>query len=82
MFVAVGGLKVEVIRSAPSNKPHSSRQRGGALGARMNLFDRFARVVKVVPSVIYPYVSPHNGIKTFLSIIMAAKWYSLSFSWS
>ncbi|KAI5351244.1 PREDICTED: membrane-associated [Prunus dulcis] len=42
----VGALKVEVIRVAPSNRPHYSRQRGGALGARMNLFDRFARVVK------------------------------------
>ncbi|CAL2229785.1 unnamed protein product [Prunus armeniaca] len=42
----VGPLKVEVIRVAPSNRPHYSRQRGGALGARMNLFDRFARVVK------------------------------------
>ncbi|BBN70483.1 plastid transcriptionally active 4 [Prunus dulcis] len=42
----VEALKVEVIRVAPSNRPHYSRQRGGALGARMNLFDRFARVVK------------------------------------
>ncbi|XP_068333533.1 membrane-associated protein VIPP1, chloroplastic-like isoform X3 [Pyrus communis] len=33
-------------RVAPSSRPHYSRQRGGALGARMNLFDRFARVVK------------------------------------
>ncbi|KAF4373300.1 hypothetical protein CsatB_021373 [Cannabis sativa] len=37
----VGALKVEVVKSARSNKI-----RGGALGARMNLFDRFARVVK------------------------------------
>ncbi|KAM1635185.1 hypothetical protein ACFX1S_013342 [Malus domestica] len=42
----VEALKVEVIRVAPSSRPHYSRQRGGALGARMNLFDRFARVVK------------------------------------
>ncbi|XP_048427427.1 membrane-associated 30 kDa protein, chloroplastic-like isoform X2 [Pyrus x bretschneideri] len=43
---SVEALKVEVIRVAPSSRPHYSRQRGGALGARMNLFDRFARVVK------------------------------------
>ncbi|KAB2611238.1 membrane-associated 30 kDa protein [Pyrus ussuriensis x Pyrus communis] len=42
----VGALKVEVIRVSPSSRPRYSRQRGGALGARMNLFDRFARVVK------------------------------------
>ncbi|CAN6707268.1 unnamed protein product [Malus baccata var. baccata] len=42
----VGALKVEVIRVAPSSRPQYSRQRGGALGARMNLFDRFARVIK------------------------------------
>lgn len=48
----VGALKVEVIKSAPSNKPHSFRQRSGALGARMNLFDRFARVVKSYANAI------------------------------
>ncbi|KAH7547570.1 membrane-associated 30 kDa protein, chloroplastic [Ziziphus jujuba] len=42
----VGALKVELIRLSPSNGQHSFRQRGGALGAQMNLFDRFARVVK------------------------------------
>ncbi|KAF3451022.1 hypothetical protein FNV43_RR07111 [Rhamnella rubrinervis] len=42
----VGALKVEAIKLAASNRRHSFRQRGGALGARMNLFDRFARVVK------------------------------------
>ncbi|KAL6214443.1 hypothetical protein ACLB2K_013877 [Fragaria x ananassa] len=48
----VGALKVEVIRVAPSNKRHYSRQRGGALGARMNLFDRFSRVVKSYANAI------------------------------
>lgn len=39
-------VKVVGVRIAASN--HSRcRQRGGALGAGMNLFDRFARVVKV-----------------------------------
>ncbi|PON77706.1 PspA/IM [Parasponia andersonii] len=42
----VGSLKVDVIRSTRSGKPHSSGNRGGAFGARMNLFDRFSRVVK------------------------------------
>lgn len=51
MTVAVGALKVEVIKLAP-NRHHSFGQRGGALGARMNLFDRFARVVKVISSKI------------------------------
>ncbi|KAM6572765.1 hypothetical protein CsatA_016845 [Cannabis sativa] len=37
----VGAFKVEVVKSVRSNKI-----RGGALGARMNLFDWFARVVK------------------------------------
>lgn len=59
----MGALKVEVIRSARSNKPHSLGNRGGALGARMNLFDRFARVVKVIPR--YPYL--FEDIRTFLS---------------
>ncbi|XP_062173959.1 membrane-associated 30 kDa protein, chloroplastic [Alnus glutinosa] len=39
------GVKVTGIRIAASNQSRS-RQRGGALGAGMNLFDRFARVVK------------------------------------
>lgn len=40
----VGGLKVEVVRLVSVNRKHGVRT--GALGARMNLFDRFARVVK------------------------------------
>ncbi|KAL6210868.1 hypothetical protein ACLB2K_016098 [Fragaria x ananassa] len=48
----VGALKVEVIRVAPSSKRHYSRQRGGAFGARMNLFDRFSRVVKSYANAI------------------------------
>ena len=43
----MGALKVEVIRVTPSYKRHSFRQRGGALGAHMNLFGRIARVLKV-----------------------------------
>lgn len=41
MIVAVEVLKLSAMRIA---KPVRG---GGALGARMNLFDRFARVVKV-----------------------------------
>ncbi|KAL5576237.1 hypothetical protein UlMin_017936 [Ulmus minor] len=48
----VGALKVEVIRSASSKRLHSFRHRGGALGARMNLFDRFSRVVKSYANAI------------------------------
>ncbi|XP_004305909.1 PREDICTED: membrane-associated 30 kDa protein, chloroplastic-like [Fragaria vesca subsp. vesca] len=48
----VGALKVEVIRVASSCKRHLSRQRGGALRARMNLFDRFSRVVKSYANAI------------------------------
>ncbi|XP_062007362.1 membrane-associated 30 kDa protein, chloroplastic-like isoform X1 [Rosa rugosa] len=47
-----GALRVEVIRVAPSYKRHKFRQRGGALGARMNLFDRFARVLKSYANAI------------------------------
>uniref|UniRef100_A0A2N9HQZ4 PspA/IM30 family protein n=1 Tax=Fagus sylvatica TaxID=28930 RepID=A0A2N9HQZ4_FAGSY len=45
------GVKVVGVRIAASN--HSRcRQRGGALGAGMNLFDRFARVVKSYANAI------------------------------
>lgn len=43
IFLTVKGTG---IRIAASNQSHS-RQRGGSLAAGMNLFDRFARVVKV-----------------------------------
>ncbi|XWS22167.1 hypothetical protein CRYUN_Cryun29cG0011600 [Craigia yunnanensis] len=38
-------LKITSIRTLPG-RSHCHRQGGGALGTRMNLFDRFARVVK------------------------------------
>ncbi|XP_065868680.1 membrane-associated protein VIPP1, chloroplastic [Euphorbia lathyris] len=41
----VEALKVR-IRTSPSSRSHCYGQGGGALGTRMNLFDRFARVVK------------------------------------
>ncbi|KAB2008991.1 hypothetical protein ES319_D10G137500v1 [Gossypium barbadense] len=41
----VASLKLTSLRSVPG-RSHCYRQRGGALGTRMNLFDRFARVVK------------------------------------
>lgn len=41
-FHAVGSLKLRGLQLV-----HSNRHGGGALGAQMNLFDRFARVVKV-----------------------------------
>ncbi|XP_039066846.1 membrane-associated 30 kDa protein, chloroplastic-like [Hibiscus syriacus] len=41
----VADLKVTSIRILPGRSP-CHRQGGGALGTRMNLFDRFARVVK------------------------------------
>ncbi|XP_039012823.1 membrane-associated 30 kDa protein, chloroplastic-like [Hibiscus syriacus] len=41
----VASLKTSSIRTLPG-RSHCYRQGGGALGTRMNLFDRFARVVK------------------------------------
>ncbi|KAE8691998.1 Membrane-associated 30 kDa protein [Hibiscus syriacus] len=41
----VASLKTSSIRTLPG-RSHRYRQGGGALGTRMNLFDRFARVVK------------------------------------
>lgn len=48
----VGALKVTVIQISNSNRPKCGRQGGGALGAQMNLFDRFARVVKSYANAI------------------------------
>lgn len=45
----VGALKVSIV---PPKRAQCSRQGGGALGARMNLFDRFARVVKSYANAI------------------------------
>ncbi|XP_059665613.1 probable membrane-associated 30 kDa protein, chloroplastic [Cornus florida] len=42
----VAGLKVARQRLAHSNRSRCNSHGGGALGVRMNLFDRFARVVK------------------------------------
>ncbi|KAK2989370.1 hypothetical protein RJ640_007769, partial [Escallonia rubra] len=45
-FLAVGALKVTLVKITLSGQSQCSRQGGAALGARMNLFDRFARVAK------------------------------------
>ncbi|XP_068666139.1 membrane-associated protein VIPP1, chloroplastic-like [Aristolochia californica] len=42
----VGALKATGIQKAMSYKPKTVKHGGGALGAQMNLFDRFARVIK------------------------------------
>ncbi|XP_030528036.1 membrane-associated 30 kDa protein, chloroplastic-like [Rhodamnia argentea] len=42
----VGALRVTKLRIARCKGSDCQRRSGGALGARMNLFDRFARVVK------------------------------------
>ncbi|XVF84324.1 hypothetical protein PTKIN_Ptkin17bG0027800 [Pterospermum kingtungense] len=41
----VAALKVTSVRTLPG-RSHCYKQGGGALGTRMNLFDRFARVIK------------------------------------
>ncbi|KAI4369323.1 hypothetical protein MLD38_017775 [Melastoma candidum] len=47
------GLKVSGVRIAPSGRLRGrAAARGGALGARMNLFERFARVVKSYANAI------------------------------
>ncbi|KAI4334622.1 hypothetical protein L6164_019287 [Bauhinia variegata] len=45
-------LKVKGLSIANPKRTSCSRQRGGALGASMNLFDRFARVVKSYANAI------------------------------
>lgn len=47
LLPAVGALKATVIQTTISNRPRCGRRAGGALGSQMNLFDRFARVIKV-----------------------------------
>ncbi|KAG8655407.1 probable membrane-associated 30 kDa protein, chloroplastic [Manihot esculenta] len=47
----VEALKVR-IKTNPSSRSQCYRQGGGALGTRMNLFDRFARVVKSYANAI------------------------------
>ncbi|XP_077253103.1 membrane-associated protein VIPP1, chloroplastic-like isoform X2 [Tasmannia lanceolata] len=48
----VGSLKAVWIHTSISNKHRHGGDRGGALGARMNLFDRFARVIKSYANAI------------------------------
>ncbi|KAF5745872.1 membrane-associated protein VIPP1 chloroplastic [Tripterygium wilfordii] len=48
----VEALKVAAVRLADSNKLRCNSHGGGALGARMNLFDRFARVIKSYANAI------------------------------
>ncbi|XAR65800.1 hypothetical protein NMG60_11011748 [Bertholletia excelsa] len=48
----VGALTVSRIRLTHSNRPGCNGLGGGALGARMNLFDRFARVIKSYANAI------------------------------
>ncbi|KAG6771857.1 hypothetical protein POTOM_023250 [Populus tomentosa] len=48
----VEALKITRIRTSLSTRSHCYGQGGGALGTRMNLFDRFARVVKSYANAI------------------------------
>ena len=50
IFPAGHTLQITWMKSLHFNRSHGGRP-GGALGAHMNLFDRFARVVKVVLSI-------------------------------
>ncbi|RVW70170.1 Membrane-associated protein VIPP1, chloroplastic [Vitis vinifera] len=52
IFLAVGALKVRGIRIARSSTYRCNGHGGGALGTQMNLFDRFARVVKSYANAI------------------------------
>ena len=45
--LTVGGLKTKGLKLSTSNNRLRCGGRGGALGTQMNLFDRFARVIKV-----------------------------------
>ncbi|XP_077229176.1 membrane-associated protein VIPP1, chloroplastic-like [Tasmannia lanceolata] len=58
----VGGLKAIEIQAAISKKPRCGGHRGGALGAQMNLFDRFARVVKSYANAILSSVEDPEKI--------------------
>lgn len=53
VMLAVGALKLTGIQLVHSTRTRYSRHGGGALGTQMNLFDRFARVVKVVHSKFF-----------------------------
>lgn len=53
VMLAVGALKLTGIQLVHSTRTRYSRHGGGALGTQMNLFDRFARVVKVVYSKFF-----------------------------
>lgn len=53
ILLAVEALKVTRIRTGLCTQSHCYGQGGGALGTRMNLFDRFARVVKVRSWIVY-----------------------------
>ncbi|KAK6915470.1 PspA/IM30 [Dillenia turbinata] len=48
----VGALKVTRMRNVHAKHSRSGRHGGGGLGAQMNLFDRFARVVKSYANAI------------------------------
>ncbi|KAF5726331.1 membrane-associated protein VIPP1 chloroplastic [Tripterygium wilfordii] len=48
----VGALKVTAVRVAESNNLRCNSHGGGALGVRMNLFDRFSRVIKSYANAI------------------------------
>lgn len=47
-FWAVGAPKYTGIQLSFSSRSRCNSHGGGALGTQMNLFDRFARVVKVI----------------------------------
>lgn len=55
----MGALRVTVRQLPHSNRPRCNG--GGALGAQMNLFDRFARVIKVIMTFMFCLSCGTNG---------------------
>lgn len=52
-FTAAGALEVPGIRVSYSDRLKCNCNGGGTLGSQMNLFSRFARVIKVKPGNTY-----------------------------
>ncbi|RWR71928.1 putative membrane-associated protein, chloroplastic [Cinnamomum micranthum f. kanehirae] len=58
----VGAFKAAGIQTATANKTRCSGHGGGALGAQMNLFDRFARVIKSYANAVLSSVEDPEKI--------------------
>ncbi|RWR71951.1 putative membrane-associated protein, chloroplastic [Cinnamomum micranthum f. kanehirae] len=58
----VGAFKAAGIQTATANKTICSGHGGGALGAQMNLFDRFARVIKSYANAVLSSVEDPEKI--------------------